>query len=99
MTRVLQRICKTKDTTEMFDCDGFHVLPVETSYTIRWTESEKFFKPEFRDEALERLKTSIIAHVWNKLTSEHNLTVESDVAYIHLAKEFCPKVLKASNIF
>lgn len=99
MTRVMTKICDSIDTTEMYNCDGFYVLPVESAYTIRYRENEKFFRTEYRAEVMERINGSIIAHVWNKLTAERKLTVESDVAYIHLAREFCPKVLKASTIF
>lgn len=99
MTHVMARVCNSIDTTEMYNCEGFHVLPVESAYTIRYRENGKFFKPEYRAEVMERMNGSIVAHVWNKLSAERKLTVESDVAYIHLAREYCPKVLEASIVF
>lgn len=99
MTNVLVKACNTKDVTGMVECDGFHVLPIESSYTIRWREAEKFFEPEYRDDLLYRLNESTIAHVWNKLTADYKLTVDSDVAYVHLARKNCPKVLQASKDF
>ena len=37
--------------------------------------------------------TVLIAHVWNKFTVTTPLLATSKVAYIELAKEFCPKAL------
>lgn len=80
-------------------CKNFRVLPVEACYSIRWPEHIKFFKEEFLNETLERLDTSIIAHVWNKHSAATPLTLDSNVAYVHLAKKFCPKVVSASEFF
>lgn len=102
ITRVLQQLCDTKDVLKMIssnECKNFRVLPIESCYSIRWPEHVKFFKPEFLNETLERLSDSIIAHVWNKHSAATPLTLDSNVAYIHLAKKFCPKVVKASEFF
>lgn len=48
---------------------------------------------------MERLNESVIAHVWNKHSAATPLTLDANVAYIHLAKKFCPRVLKASEFF
>lgn len=40
-----------------------------------------------------------LAHVWNKHSAATALTLDSNVAYIQLAKKFCPKVVKASEFF
>lgn len=80
-------------------CGNFRVLPIESCYSIRWPEHIKFFKEEFLNETMERLSDSIIAHVWNKHSAATSLNINSKVAYIELAKKFCPRVIKASEFF
>lgn len=103
ITRVLQKICNTEDVLKMVSsphqCRNFRVLPMESCYSIRWPEHMKFFKEEFLNETMERLTDSIIAHVWNKHSAATALALDSNVAYIHLAKKHCPKVIKASEFF
>ncbi|KAG5675819.1 hypothetical protein PVAND_005690 [Polypedilum vanderplanki] len=102
LTRVLQKICGTKDVMKMMIdgvCKNFNVLPIEKCYSIRWPEHRKFFEEAFLNETLERLSDSLIAHVWNKHSAATVLTKESNVAYIHLAKKYCPKTLSASEFF
>lgn len=48
---------------------------------------------------MERLSDSIIAHVWNKHSAKNTLSLDANVAYIKLAKKFCPKVIRASEFF
>jgi Alpha 1,4-glycosyltransferase conserved region len=81
------------------NCENFRVLPIDMCYSIRWPEHIKFFKKEFLNETMERLNDSIIAHVWNKHSAKTPLNLDANVAYIHLAKKFCPKVIKASEFF
>ncbi|CRL00703.1 CLUMA_CG013960, isoform A [Clunio marinus] len=102
ITRVCQEICHTKNVSEMItmnNCENFHVLPIESCYSIRWPEHIKFFKKEFLNETLQRLNHSIIAHVWNKHSAATPLNVNSNVAYINLAKRYCPKVVAVSEFF
>jgi hypothetical protein len=102
ITRVAQQLCGSKNVTEMIAkkrCKNFSVLPIETCYSIRWPEHIKFFKEEFLNETLSRLDNSLIAHVWNKHSAATALTREANVAYVHIAKEHCPKVIKASEFF
>jgi hypothetical protein len=80
-------------------CKSFSVLPIESCYSIRWPEHIKFFKEEFLNETMSRLDHSLIAHVWNKHSAATELTPEANVAYVHLAKKFCPKVIEASKFF
>lgn len=80
-------------------CRNFRVLPVESCYSIRWPEWDKFFKEKYLNETMTRLNTSVIAHVWNKHSAEFPLTTDSSVAYIELAKKHCPRVVAASEIF
>jgi Alpha 1,4-glycosyltransferase conserved region len=81
------------------DCKSFQVLPIEKCYSIRWPEHIKFFKEEFLNETMDRLKDSIIAHVWNKHSAATALNVDAKVAYTELARQYCPKVIGASKLF
>jgi lactosylceramide 4-alpha-galactosyltransferase len=102
ITRVLNKLCDTDEVLEMISmktCKGFQILPIESCYAIEWRKHEEFFENEFLNKTLRLLENSIIAHVWNRLSYDKPLSVESDVAYIHLARKFCPKVFKASKFF
>lgn len=102
LTRTLHKICSTKDVMKMITekvCKNFRVLPIEACYSIRWPEHVKFFREEFLNETMERLTDSFIAHVWNKHSAATPLKKTSNVAYIHLAKKYCPKTLDASDYF
>jgi hypothetical protein len=80
-------------------CNKFQVLPIETCYSIRWPEHKKFFAEKYLNETMSRLENSLIAHVWNKHSARTPLAIDANVAYIQLAKTYCPKVLEASNFF
>lgn len=102
MTRILNKICNTKDVMKMISekvCKNFRVLPIEKCYSIRWPEHIKFFREEYLNETLDRLSGSLIAHVWNKHSASTPLTKESNVAYTHLAKKYCPKTLNSVEYF
>jgi lactosylceramide 4-alpha-galactosyltransferase len=103
LTRVLQKICNTKNVLEMIadesKCGNFKVLPIEAAYSIRWPEHIKFFREEFLNETLDRLSNSVIAHVWNKHSAATQQSINSNSAYLHLARKHCPKVLSASEYF
>ncbi|CAO1350227.1 unnamed protein product [Diamesa hyperborea] len=95
LTRVLRDICQTEEISLMnkAKCHGFSVLPVKDCYSIHWKEYPKFFEEQYLKEAMVQLNDSLIAHVWNKFTAKIPLLAKSKVAYIELAKEFCPKVI------
>lgn len=97
LTRTLNKVCKTNNNLEMFGerCLGFQVLPQKYCYAIAYPEYAKFFEEGYLKEVMERLEDSIIAHVWNKLSESTKLSVNSSAAYIHLAKQYCPKVIEA----
>jgi lactosylceramide 4-alpha-galactosyltransferase len=73
------------------------VLPIEKCYSIRWPEHEHFFKEQFLEETMNRVNNSLIVHVWNKHSMKTNLTIDAKVAYVELAKRFCPKVIQSSG--
>lgn len=102
MTRVLRKICNTKDIQKMVSsnvCRNFHVLPVESCYSINWHDWRMFFTEANLTETMSRLNTSVIAHMWNNKSWEERLTTDMHVAYIELAKKYCPRTVAASELF
>ena len=102
ITRVLYEICGTKDIRKMIYgdvCKNFRVLPIEMCYGIEWQELEKFFKAEDLKEVLNRLSGALIAHVWNSMSTKIPLSKNDNVAYIHLAKKYCPRTFVACEKF
>lgn len=75
------------------------MLPIEQCYAIHWKQHNMFFKEEFLDEAMILLNNSIIAHVWNRLSSKAKLYKTSNSAYMQLAKQYCPKTFELSAFF
>ena len=102
LTRVLNKICESFDVNEMINtdkCKIFQVLPVEECYAIQWNEYEMFFKEEYLDETLRRLSGKLVAHVFSSNSAKIPLSKFENVAYIHLAKKYCPKTYSACDTF
>ncbi|CAO1341100.1 unnamed protein product [Diamesa serratosioi] len=97
LTRILRKMCNTDDNFEMNieRCRGFQVLPQEYFYAISFPDYAKFFEEGYLKETMEKLKNSIIVHIWNKLSESTKLSVNSTSPYIHMAKQYCPKVIEA----
>lgn len=96
ITRVLIESCKTNKSSEMIkqgDCEGFHVLPNKFCYPITGVFWYRFFKKRFSEKALRAVKESVVVHFWNNLSKKTHLKVDSNAAYVVLAKQFCPKVM------
>lgn len=98
ITRVLQNLCKTKETSKMVamkSCEGFHVLEKSFCYPITGVSWAKYFDESFANEAMTKLNDSLVVHFWNNLSKKSLLSVNSNAAYVQLAKQFCPKVIAA----
>lgn len=101
ITRVLKEICQTSTVNNMTksNCHGFTVHPPDTFYAVPWEEYWKFFSEQYTYETMSKIEDSLVSHVWNKF-SQYNISyINSDVAYVQLAKEFCPKVLQSAGDF
>lgn len=101
LTEIIHEMCNTSDTKQMKreSCGGFSVLPTEACYEIDYPEWEKFFDESSVDEVMCRTQNSSIIHFWNYMSSGGKLSTKSKAAYIKLAQEFCPRVLKAAGDF
>lgn len=73
-------------------CNGFRVLPISSCYKINYNNYTMLFNEKLSQVVLESLQSSIITHIWNKLSESTKLLVDSTAAYVHLAKKHCPKV-------
>lgn len=97
MTETIKLLCNLTNISDIIEkgsCQDFHFLSWHDCYEIYYPEWEKFFKPEYADEVMMRTKNSSIVHFWNFLS--RNMTIEktSDVAYIRIARKFCPQTLR-----
>lgn len=94
LTRVLRRICNTKSTGKMTakKCRGFHVLSRKAFYAIPSKDWEMFFNPNDTEETLKMTANSVMAHLWNKLSSSQRINQKS--AYGIIASRNCPKIFQ-----
>lgn len=102
ITRVLQELCQTNETSKMVakqHCKGFHVLSKSNCYPITGLLWERLFNETFSEKAMEASKDSIVVHFWNNLSKHYELRVNSTAAYIQLARLHCPKVIATCGEF
>jgi lactosylceramide 4-alpha-galactosyltransferase len=96
VSNAVRKLCKTNDlgTLKTDNCAGFTVLPIKTCYSIHWSESKLFYNPGHVEEVMRRVKDSLVVHMWNHFDDiNRRISVKADVAYIHLAKKYCPTVI------
>lgn len=79
------------------NCKEFLVLPPSQCYEVDYSEWRKFFEEESLNEVMNRTKNSFAVHFWNVMSNGQKLSTKSKTAYIEIATEFCPKVLKAAG--
>lgn len=102
LTRNLQKFCNVLDVTKMSRerCGGqLSVLPPDTFFRVRYWQHERFFRPEHTETVMASIKDDIVVHLWNKLSSKIQQKVDSSTAYVKLAHEYCPNVIKACGEF
>lgn len=100
ITRVLIESCKTNKSAEMIqlgDCEGFHVLPNKLCYPITGLSWKMFFNEQYTEQALRAVEDSVVVHFWNNISKKTPLKVDSNAAYVVLAKQFCPKTFAGSG--
>uniref|UniRef100_A0A1S4KI02 Alpha 1,4-glycosyltransferase domain-containing protein n=1 Tax=Culex quinquefasciatus TaxID=7176 RepID=A0A1S4KI02_CULQU len=102
LTRNLQKFCNVLDVTKMSRerCGGqLSVLPPDAFFRVRYWQHERFFHPEHTETVMASIKDDIVVHLWNKLSSKIQQKVDSSTAYVKLAHEYCPNVIKACGEF
>lgn len=103
ITRVANSICESKSVFSVMYNDkcqyNFKVYPAKMCYFLTYYETEKFFDKKYEAEVFERLKESVITHVWNAVSHKLPLTRDSDVPYVKIAKKYCPKSIASSYEF
>ena len=88
-------------TEETTHCGNFTALPRDKCYPVFYTEWQKIFQDEHKDYVMEKVKDAgaYFLHVWNKIQDFDNetfsLTFESKSAYMHYARNHCPKVYQS----
>lgn len=96
LTRALGKLCKTRRVNLMFKskCQGFRVLPTNVCYPITYDYRMQMMEPENSAAALKKVENSSIVHFWNSVTHNYKLNVNSQAAYVKLAKNYCPRVME-----
>lgn len=98
MAKKLCNVTKTKKVINK-DCHNFIVYPQNKFYAIPYWSWDKFFKKKYLTEVMKETKNSYVIHAWNYMSTDFNLTVNSEVAYIKFAEQFCPKVLNQCDMY
>lgn len=102
VTKILKIYCKLgrqSNISEAIECSNFTIFPPEKCYEIHFTQWPLFFRKKYAKIAMERIKNSYFVHVWNSMSKNHTLRRKSMSAYIILAQQYCPKVLKVAGDF
>ncbi|KAG8306135.1 hypothetical protein J6590_055108 [Homalodisca vitripennis] len=94
ITKVLKSTCGTENVREMTPkrCQGFRVFPPHIFYPIPWRKWRLYFDTQQSEETLHRLARSRAIHVWNKFSTQANITVGSKQPYAVIASKYCPRV-------
>lgn len=102
VTKLFQRRCdeySIDDILKMRNCGGLNLLDSYYCYAVPWSEYRKLYDPKFTDEVMRRTNESVVTHYWNYMTKLNPIQLEknSSAAYILRARQFCPKVFKATE--
>lgn len=90
-------LCENANVTQMSlmnNCKGFHVLKSSVCYAIPYTVWEALMKEDYADYVMDKTSVSLVVHFWNNLSHGTKLNATSSAAYIRLAREYCPRVMK-----
>ncbi len=100
ITQTMKKFCGLQSTTfnnvTPEQCHGFKILPVDKCLSITYHEFRKFYDKNDLEEVMQRLEPTHFVHFWNKM-GNNKQSIQSKVAYIELAKEYCPIVIENCN--
>jgi lactosylceramide 4-alpha-galactosyltransferase len=102
VTNLFKQRCKMDSTLEIMkirNCNGLQVLDTKYCYAVGYLEYRKFYDPKYADEVMTRTNESLVTHFWNFMTKNKPIRLSKNLpsAYILKARQFCPKVLKATK--
>ena len=83
-----------KDRNDFYLNSGFWALHSDFCYIVQFKDAKMFYEPW--PEVLDTMKNSYFSHVWKRNDSLKMLT-DSSIAYVLLAKNYCPKTFEASG--
>lgn len=73
-------------------CRGFTVYPPSVFYPIHYKQWRKYFEIRNSNTTLKTLSKAKAIHVWNKLSKDEKVRVDSNVPYAVIARKYCPRV-------
>jgi hypothetical protein len=99
ISRVLRSFCQVEsfDNVSAEQCHGFKIIPVKNCLAIGYPEYNKFYSENNFDEVMIRLESTPFVHFWNKMGGRQNISIDSRVALVELAKKYCPVVIANSG--
>ncbi|KAF3426284.1 hypothetical protein E2986_07236 [Frieseomelitta varia] len=94
ITRTLQKLCSTKHVRDMTTsrCHGFKVFSPSAFYPIHYKKWKVYFKTKDRNKTMKIVEKAMAIHVWNKFSKSEKVNVNSDVPYVIIARNHCPRV-------
>lgn len=104
LARVMSKICATNKISQMIkkpeSCYGLRVHNISSFYEINWLEWFYLFEPKLANHTLQRLRKSYVVQIWSHINYDWPLRVDSNAAYIQLARQNCPRVFaKTRKLF
>lgn len=76
-------------------CLGVRILSRHYFYPIVWQQWERYFK-EADGQTMDDVSRSYGVHVWNKISRDTAVNLDSNQLYAHLARTHCPLTVSAN---
>lgn len=73
-------------------CHGFKVYNPSAFYPVHYKQWKQYFEMKDSNETMKILNKAKVIHVWNKLSKDQQVKVDSNVPYALIARKFCPRV-------
>ncbi|KAF7993056.1 hypothetical protein HCN44_005837 [Aphidius gifuensis] len=92
ITRVLQKLCSTKNVADMTTskCQGFTVYPPSDFFPIPWKKWKLYFDAKEKNKTMDKIKNSRTIHLWNLHSKSERINVGDQVPYGIIANKYCP---------
>lgn len=99
LTRVYKNRCNSNQEVQDVPmiCSNFAMLPKEKCYNVPWELWSLFFDESSSNQVMEMVKDSYFVHTWNDATWSTKIMTNSSAAFIQIARNSCPEVLKTSG--
>jgi hypothetical protein len=96
ITRVVRKHCNNLavNTLLTLGCSDVQVFPKNKFFAIEWDSNSKMFDENKLDELMNIWKQSSGVHLWNYVSSNQKIKVNSKQPISVIARENCPLVVR-----